>query len=152
MTFRIENVDWMRGRDRLEKLREHVFVLEWRLPREAEFDEHDDSAFHVLIIGPDDAPVATGRLTQQGEIGRVAVKRQYRSLRMYKRLFKALVDLAKRNNVPMVQVCCDLDSVNYHEKLGFTPDGPVFMEAGIPRQKMACDVNRFTLPDVAHMH
>ncbi|WP_414827698.1 GNAT family N-acetyltransferase [Alteromonas sp. H39] len=152
MTFRIENVDWMRGRDRLEKLREHVFVLEWRLPREAEFDEHDDSAFHVLIIGPGDTPVATGRLTQQGEIGRVAVKRQYRSLRMYKRLFNALVSLAKAHDVPVLHVSCDLDSVNYHEKLGFTPNGPVFMEAGIPRQKMACDINRFTLPDVTHMH
>ncbi len=152
MTFRVENVDWLRGKDRLAKLREHVFVLEWRLPREAEFDEHDATAFHILIVDEEDTPIATGRLTRGGEIGRIAVKRKFRTLPVYRQLFTALVTLAKQHDVPLVHVSCDLDSVNYHQKLGFTPDGPVFMEAGIPRQKMACSVNQFTLPDVTHMH
>ncbi|RDV26177.1 GNAT family N-acetyltransferase [Alteromonas aestuariivivens] len=152
MAFQVENVDWMRGKNRLTQLRERVFVLEWRLPREAEFDEHDVSAFHVLISNEHNEPIATGRLTQDGEIGRIAVRRAYRSSHLYQMLFSALVGIAKFKGIAVVQVNCDLDSVDYHSKLGFTPAGPVFMEAGIPRQRMACPVTQFIVPDVLHMH
>lgn len=152
MAFHIENVDWTKDKARLTQLREHVFVLEWRLPREAEFDEYDPDAFHILISTDENEPVATGRLTRDGEIGRIAVRRNYRNLQMYRKLFRALVQLAKTHAVATVKVSCDLDGVDYHKNLGFTPAGPVFMEAGIPRQRMACPVNSFHLPDVAKMH
>ncbi len=152
MAFQIENVNWERDQDRVKKLRESVFVIEWRLPREAEFDEHDSQAFHILISDDDKTPVATGRLTRSGEIGRIAVCPRHRTKTVYEQLFNALIAIARAENVSEIQVICDLESVLYHRRLGFSPRGPVFMEAGIARQRMACSSATFTLPDVSHMH
>ncbi|QJR82410.1 GNAT family N-acetyltransferase [Alteromonas pelagimontana] len=152
MAFQVENVDWVSGKNRLTQLRERVFILEWRLPREAEFDERDANAFHILISNDKREPIATGRLTRDGEIGRIAVKQEHRDQAVYQKLFNALIGLAKIEQVPTVSVSCDLEGVEHHRQLGFKPSGPVFMEAGIPRQRMACSVNNFPLPDVTKMH
>lgn len=69
MAYSIKTVDWASARDQLVKLREKVFVLEWQLPRSAEFDSDDEQAFHI-IVSADNEPVATARLTRNGEIGR----------------------------------------------------------------------------------
>lgn len=152
MSYRVKCVNWHADKHHLSKLREQVFVFEWHLPREAEFDEFDHEAHHVLICDAQDIPVATGRLTQEGEVGRIAVRRKHRSLPVYRMLFESLVDIAKKHHIHKLHVRCDLSSVDYHRKLGFTPHGPAFMEAGIPRQRMACKIQNFTLPDVTQMH
>lgn len=152
MAFHTENVDWLRGKNRLKALREKVFVLEWRLPEEAEFDEHDEQAFHVIITDDVEGPIATGRLTKDGEIGRIAVKPSFRNERVYRKLFRALIQIAKVQSVSTISVCCELNSVPYHEQLGFSPEGHAYMDAGIPRQRMACPLSNFKVPDVAQLH
>lgn len=152
MAFQIESVDWKRGQNRLKQLRLQVFVIECHLPEHAEFDEHDVSAFHVLLSNEDNQPVATGRLTRNGELGRIAVHPAYRNLQVYKSIYAALCDIARQNEVKTVSVVCDLDSVDYHQRLGLRATGPVFMEAGIPRQRMLCPIERDILPDMNHLH
>ncbi|MCW8108177.1 GNAT family N-acetyltransferase [Alteromonas ponticola] len=152
MTFHVEHVDWQSGKDRLTQLREQVFVFEWQLPRDAEFDKEDLEASHVLVCDNQLNPIATGRLTKAGEIGRIAVRREYRTSDVYQSLFSALLDIAKQQNRKTVRVNCELQSVEYHQSLGFKPSGPAFMEAGIPRQRMACPLRRFAQPDVTQMH
>ena len=152
MTFTVKNVDWEKDKHRLKALREHVFVLEWRVPEASEFDEHDSSACHVLIVDANNDPIATGRLTTKGELGRIAVKRSYRTLHVYRVLFKALLKAAKQNNLPIIKVVCNLESVSYHKSLGFIPDGQEFMDAGVPRQRLKCPAERFPLPDVTQLH
>ncbi|AIF98801.1 MAG TPA: N-acetyltransferase [Alteromonas australica] len=152
MSFTIENVDWERNQSRLKALREHVFVLEWQLSPDSEFDERDKNAFHVLVVAENNTPIATGRLTQCGEIGRIAVKRNHRHLSVYRALFAALIDIAKKQRLATLRVNLSLDSVSYHSQLGFKPDGKVFMDGGIPRQRMCCPAERFPLPDVSQMH
>ncbi|WP_189406738.1 GNAT family N-acetyltransferase [Alteromonas halophila] len=152
MAFHVEHIDWQLGQERLRELRESVFIIEWQLPRDTEFDEHDEHAFHVLLSDENQRPVATGRLTRDGQIGRIAVSPRHRTKVVYQQLFAALIAIAKAQNVPELQVICDLDSVKYHRQLGFAPRGPAFMEAGIPRQRMVCDSQSFPLPDVLHMH
>lgn len=152
MAFTIQNVDWEKDKHRLKALREHVFVLEWRVPEASEFDEHDSSACHVLIVNDENEPIATGRLTKRGELGRIAVKRCHRTLPVYRALFDALINTAKRNNVPIIKVVCNLESVSYHQSIGFIPDGQVFMDAGVPRQRLKCPAERFPLPDVTQLH
>ena len=65
MAYTIENVDWARDKHRLKAIREDVFVLEWRVPQDSEFDERDASAFHVLLLEDGEEanqPIATGRV------------------------------------------------------------------------------------------
>ena len=152
MIYSIEAVRWHTARPHLEALRRTVFVLEWQLPESAEFDELDTDAHHVLVIDENKKPIATGRLTQTGELGRIAVLRGYRNMTVYKTLFSALLKLASVNDIQQVKVQSALESVEYHQTRGFKPEGPVFMEAGVPMQKMVCQLTKFDLPDVEHIH
>lgn len=151
-TFQIENVDWLRGRNRLKPIRHQVFVLEWRLPENAEFDNADKNAHHVLVKTQEQVPIATGRLTKEGTVGRIAVLPSYRSLPVYKALFGALLQIAKRQQIAKLTFQCHYHKVKQHEAIGFTPVGNVYMEAGIPMQKISCPTNQFCLPDVKGLH
>ena len=152
MTFKVQNVDWGKAKHRLSKLREKVFVYEWRIPREYEFDQYDTSASHVLVLDESNQEVATGRITPQGELGRIAVVPKYRGPEVYQTLFTALLHIAEQQGLDTVTVQCELEGVEYYQQQGFRPVGAVYMDAGIPRQKMACTLSDFTLPRVDLTH
>lgn len=151
-TFTVQTVDWQRSKNRLKKLRDRVFVCEWRIPRQTEFDNSDHQAQHVLLVDNQGNEIATGRITPEGEIGRIAVMSNHRSKEVYDTLFKALLDIAKNNALSSVTVQCELDGVEDFKDKGFYPIGSVFMDAGIPRQKMSCPVEEFSWTNVKLTH
>ena len=152
MTFTVENVDWGKAKHKLSKLREKVFVCEWRIPKEIEFDQHDNTSFHVLVRDESDLEIATGRITPKGEIGRIAVVPRYRGPEVYQTLFQALIDIARQRSLESVSVQCELEGVEYYEQQGFRPVGAVYMDAGIPRQRMSVRLTDFSLPKVELTH
>lgn len=152
MAFTVRSVDWESGKSIIQALRESVFVVEWRIPQTSEFDDQDSTATHVIVLDSDSEAVATARLTRGGELGRIAVKRNHRTLSLYKILFDALLKAAKQQSSPIINVVCNLDSVAYHRSLGFKPAGRVFMDAGVPRQRLKCHAEQFPLPDVTQLH
>ena len=152
MRFQVESVDWTSGKHQLTQLREKVFVIEWHIPQNAEFDDRDSDALHVLISDDNQQPIATGRITRDGEIGRIAVLHPYRTTDVCKMLFSSLIKLAESVSVDEVKVVCNLDSVEAHKARGYLPAGPVFMEAGIPRQRMLCPLSNFAIPMVSELH
>ncbi|QPG06837.1 GNAT family N-acetyltransferase [Salinimonas marina] len=152
MIFLVEKVDWTSASQRLTELREKVFVLEWQMPRDCEFDELDRQAIHIILSNEQGEAIATARLTPCGEIGRVAIRIGYRKLIVYRKLFSVLIEHARLSKMQNVTLNCDIASVEHHTRLGFTATGQAFMEAGIARQPMSCPVSRFKLPDVTQLH
>jgi predicted GNAT family N-acyltransferase len=152
MTFIAKNVDWGTTKHKLCKIREKVFVCEWRIPKEYEFDQQDKIAFHVLVLDEKDQEIATGRITPQGEIGRIAVEPQFRGPEVYQTLFNALLKIAQQHGLENVLVQCELEGVEYYQQQGFRPVGTVYMDAGIPRQRMTCTLNDFSLARVELTH
>lgn len=152
MTLIVKNVNWEKSKHKLTKLREKVFVYEWHIPKEYEFDQHDNEAFHILVLDEHQQAIATGRLTPAGEIGRIAVEAQYRKPDVYRTLFNALIARAQSLGLQKVFVQCELDGVEYYQRQGFEPVGTVYMEAGIARQKMACSTSQFCLNKVELTH
>ncbi|WP_158969790.1 GNAT family N-acetyltransferase [Paraglaciecola sp. L3A3] len=152
MTFYTKNVDWGNAQHKLKKIRDKVFVCQWRLPKDCEFDQDDQIAFHVLVLNDTNQEIATGRITPKGEIGRIAVEPQYRGPEVYQILFNALLNIARQQNLDDVLVQCELEGVNYYKQQGFRPVGTVFMEAGIARQSMVCSLNEFSLTKVELTH
>ena len=152
MTLTIQNVDWNKAKHKLSKLRERVFVCEWRIPKEYEFDQQDDSALHVLVLDEALEEIATGRLTKEGEIGRIAVVPPYRKPEVYGKLFSALIEKAKMLGLAEVSVQCELEGVELYRQQGMKPVGSVYMDAGIPRQKMTCSVSDFHITRVELTH
>jgi len=139
MSFSVSRVQWEQAAPLLKNVREKVFICEWRIPRKVEFDKKDRHAFHILVC--DDGtqePVATGRILSTGEISRIAVLMSYREKDVVQRVMRGLLAIANELKLDEVFMYSPLDSVEYFRKFHFITAGAVFMEAGMPRQRMAC--------------
>jgi predicted GNAT family N-acyltransferase len=152
MAFFAKSVDWDNERHTLKKIREKVFVCQWRIPAESEFDHQDCIAFHVLVVNDHNQDIATGRITPEGEIGRIAVEPEFRCPEVYQALFNALLNIARQHGLQDVLVQCALEGVNYYQQQGFRPVGKVFMDAGVARQNLSCNLNDFNLERVELTH
>lgn len=150
--FTIEKVNWRHSKRRLKRLRDRVFVCEWRIPRQSEFDQQDPNSEHVLVVDSDGTDIATGRITPEGEIGRIAVISHHRSDEIYDVLYTSLLQIAKEKELNDVYVQCELEGVDHFESQGFQAIGSVFMDSGIPRQRMCCPVNDFSWSKVELTH
>ena len=76
--FVVRPVNWHASRDKLRAIRHAVFVEEQRVPEALEWDDADERAYHVLATSSEGEAIGTGRLKLDGQIGRMAVQREWR--------------------------------------------------------------------------
>ncbi|WP_417616040.1 GNAT family N-acetyltransferase [Oceanisphaera sp.] len=119
----------------IRAIREAVFMQEQGVSPELEFDGLDASAMHVLAV-VDGEYVGTGRMLDDGHIGRIAILRNYRGLGLGAKVVQTLVAEASRLGYPRVYLGAQTHAVDFYAKLGFTPYGDEFMDAGIPHLSM----------------
>lgn len=153
MTFSISRVSWEQAAPLLKTVREKVFICEWRIPKHIEFDKKDRFAFHLLVC--DDKtqePVATGRILATGEISRIAVLMSYRKHQVDHLVVQGLVAIANELNLDEVFIYSPLENVDYYRRFNFCPEGAVFMEAGMPRQRMSCRLDNMANADYCYTH
>jgi predicted GNAT family N-acyltransferase len=142
MSYNISQVKWQQAAPLLKIVREKVFVCERRIPKKLEFDQGDKTAYHMLICdGISNEPIATGRITPQGEISRIAVIMSYRSKKVDKFIMQGLFKIAKKLQLKEVFITSPLENVTYFAQHEFCAIGSVYMEAGIPQQRMACKIS-----------
>jgi len=141
MSFSVSRVQWEQAAPLLKNIREKVFVCEWRIPKKIEFDQHDRFAIHMLVCDDNSQePIATGRILATGEISRIAVVQDFRKHKVDKLVMKGLLTIAKELKLDEVFIYSPLESVQYFQKHNFYTAGAVFMEAGMPRQRMVCSI------------
>lgn len=119
-------------------LRREVFVIEQKVPAEMEVDPDDLTATHIVGI-MDGAVVAVLRVLWKEEyakIGRVAVSTSHRGAGLGARMIRFAVEHAQAQGQPRCYLESQSDKVGFYERLGFTPFGEEFMDAGIPHLKM----------------
>ena len=135
----IEQVGW--GSPLMAKALElgrEVFVSEQGVPLELEIDEMDEAAIHFVLLLEGEV-AATLRLLPQDncvKIGRVAVRREYRKRGLGTRLMKLAIAHAVRGGFHGAILDAQVDSIPFYEKLGFSAEGEIFMDAGIPHRGM----------------
>lgn len=121
-------------------LRIEIFVKEQGVPEENEFDDYDLQVPHLVIFSDGEA-VATGRNIPYGEntvkIGRIAVKKEKRGLRLGEKIVKELLRKAKEDGAKTVKVGAQTHAVGFYEKCGFSLVGtPEYLEENIPHYDM----------------
>lgn len=119
----------------IRAIREAVFIEEQGVPPELEFDGLDDSALQVLAKA-DGQPAGTGRVLDDGHIGRIAVLHAQRGLGLGAAIVQALVDASAQAGHKRVYLGAQTHAIGFYEKLGFTVYGDEFMDAGIPHRNM----------------
>lgn len=123
------------NKESIRLVREQVFIQEQHIDPEIEFDGLDTQAVHVLVVDGEQ-PLGTGRILANGHIGRIAIMQAARGQGLGVKVVRALVEYAKQQGYPKVDLGAQTHAVDFYRKLGFTPYGDEFMEANIPHQAM----------------
>ena len=119
----------------IRAIRDEVFIQEQGIDPTLEFDGCDADALHALIT-IDGQPVATGRLLNDGHIGRIAVLAAYRDQGVGAQVVRSLIKEAELQGYARVYLGAQVHAVDFYRKLGFVSFGDEFIEAGIPHLAM----------------
>jgi predicted GNAT family N-acyltransferase len=138
--FRVFVGDWGANREAIRAVRSAVFVEEQGVPAELEADDYDSICAHVLAVRDDGKAIGTGRLLDDGHIGRLAVLRETRGRGIGAALLEALVDLAGRRGMREVVLNAQLQAIPFYMRHGFRPHGDVFLESGIQHRLMRREI------------
>lgn len=132
MSASIELGPWDAMRELAQPVRYQVFVIEQKVPLELEWDDMDAASLHAIARGADGSIIATGRLLPDGHIGRMAVLQEHRGKGIGGALLHALMERARARGDASVLLNAQVQAQDFYARHGFAPEGPTFMEAGIP--------------------
>jgi len=136
LQFTVKPIYWNTSQKEVKSIRNKVFVEEQGVPPELEWDGLDEHSYHVLALAPDGTPIGTGRLLQDGQIGRVAVLQEWRGKGVGRALLDLLLVIANKMGNEEVKLHAQTRVLGFYKKRGFIKHGKEFMEAGIPHFAM----------------
>jgi len=116
-------------------IRYEVFVDEQNVPVDLEIDGLDGKAKHALAF-IDEVPIGTGRILNDGHIGRVAVLKNYRGLGIGKLIMKELIKCAQDMSLEKVWLSSQWHAHSFYLDFGFVCVDEIYKEAGIDHIKM----------------
>jgi hypothetical protein len=131
----VRSVSFSHDEASIRFIRNSVFSGDQGIDPGLDFDGNDPEAIHVIAIFNDNA-VGTGRMLDDGHIGRVAVLAQYRGRGIGSGIVKCLMDEAKRGGYPRVYLGSQKHACEFYTKLGFAPYGDVYIEVDIEHISM----------------
>ncbi len=124
-------------------LRRRVFIEEQGVSEADEVDGLDEQAVHILA-SLDGVPVGSARLLAKddtGKVGRVCVLPAARGVGLGAALMQAAVaQFRTMPGITKVKLGAQLHALAFYERLGFTPYGEVFLDAGIEHRDMRFDL------------
>ena len=122
------------------RIRTEVFVREQRIPAELEWDADDATAVHAVAYNRLGQAIGTGRLLPASEgvarIGRMAVHQVLRGGRVGEQVLRTLAGVAQHRGDRAIELHAQRTARGFYERLGFTAQGEMFEEAGIPHVTM----------------
>ena len=111
-------------------------MREQGVPPALEWDGRDGEALHLLAENDVGQAIGTGRLLPDGHIGRLAVSAHWRNRGIGAALLRELVAIARERGAGTLFLHAQTRAVEFYRRGGFVAEGPEFMEAGIPHQRM----------------
>jgi predicted GNAT family N-acyltransferase len=133
---RVSTVPWATHGAALRALREIVFIREQGVPRDLEWDGHDEVSQHFAAYDERDVLVGTARLMPTGQIGRMAVVKDRRGTGIGRQLLDLAVAEARRQGLRHIHLHAQSHAQDFYRKSGFVVVGAEFAEAGIPHVEM----------------
>ena len=134
--FNVTEANWEADQSVIREIRRVVFIIEQKVPKEDEWDGRDEGSWHWLATNYDDAPIGTGRLLPDGQIGRMAVLSDQRGRGIGFAILEAAVGKARRLGMVEVFLHAQTHALRFYVKAGFEPYGEEFEEAGIAHLAM----------------
>lgn len=127
---------WAEQQKEAQAIRYDVFVIEQNIPVELEWDEMDAQCLHAVAYDAQGAAVGTGRLLPDGHIGRMAVRSAARGLGVGAAILQSLMQQARNRGDKAVKLNAQTSAEPFYARNGYSREGDVFEEAGIPHISM----------------
>ena len=120
-------------RDQTFDIRRSVFMEEFHVSLELEFDGLDDEAVHfILLYKKKPIGCARVRTTEKGvKLERIAILKEYRGKGFGTCIMNYLLDYCHDKNNRIVYLYSQIFAAGFYEKFHFQPQGEIFIEAGI---------------------
>jgi predicted GNAT family N-acyltransferase len=131
----IRLADWKKDQAALRRIREAVFIAEQAVPAELEWDSDDASAVHFLAY-EGEYPMGTARLLPDGHIGRVAVLKDWRGLKVGEKLIHTVIAEAEKRGLKQQMLSAQVHATSFYERFGFSVVSDEYLDAGIPHVDM----------------
>lgn len=122
--------DWNSSKDQITFVRKQVFILEQGIAPADEWDEEDKKAVHFVSFGTTAVPTGTCRLSENGQISRLAVLASYRHQGYGEMLLNRAIKVAREMGMRRVFLHAQVDVQPFYDKQNFSTDSKVFLEAG----------------------
>ncbi len=132
----VRRAHWPDDEAQIRRIREAVFVREQSVPRELEWDGKDPDYVQVLAYRPGGEAAGTARMSPSGHIGRMAVLAGWRRNGVGSILLTKLLAIAREEGLSEVYLNAQTEAVNFYVHHGFLAEGEIFLDAGIPHQRM----------------
>lgn len=120
-------------------LRRTVFIEEQGVREDLEVDGLDGACRHILVTR-DDVPIATARvhiLHDMAKIQRVCVLPAHRRKGIGAAVMRFILsEVTADPSIRIARLGAQVDALDFYRKLGFTPVGAEYIEAGIWHQNM----------------
>ena len=139
----VEQTSWQVSSEVLTAIRYQVFVDEQQVPISEEIDDDDMNAVHWLAYGPDDVAMATGRMLGHGQVGRMAVLKEFRDQGVGSSLMRHMIRYAITEGMEQLQLNAQIKAIPFYENFGFVAEGDPFMDAGIPHKIMHLNLHNY---------
>lgn len=134
--FTVEQTDWSRDAARLGAVRRSVFIDEQGVPEALEWDADDATATHFLALTLDGQPLGCARLLPGGQLGRMAVLRDWRGRGVGTALLAAALGVARGRGLRTLDLSAQVHAAPFYAQAGFSRVGEVYEEAGIAHVRM----------------
>ncbi len=137
--FRFQIVTWQSHKDLLMDVRLEVFVQEQSIDVSEEIDHYDPKCMHMLVSVSENIPVACSRLILHesfGQIGRIAVKKQWRGLGLGGAMIALFGQECLQRGLREIRLSSQVQALDFYRKFDFHPYGEIFIDANIPHQWM----------------
>jgi predicted GNAT family N-acyltransferase len=132
---RVEIMDWTEAQKAASPLRFAAFFEPDARPG-VEVDDRDPQSVHAVAYDDAGKAVGTGRLLPDGQIGQLAVAKEWRRRGVGAALVEALVGEALKRNYADVTITAPLQAAEFYRTQGFAAEGKVFKEGAILQQRM----------------
>ena len=134
--FSVRRASWECDQSALRDVRTLVFLKELAVSPDQEWDQDDANAIHLLAVDAESRPIGTARLTDIGQIGRVAVLPPWRNRGVGSALVHEILAIASEPGRPLPFLNAQISAMPLYLRCGFVTVGREFLEAGILHHRM----------------
>ena len=133
--MRIELLTWGDAEPVAAPIRFAIFV-EDKQAAGFELDDLDKDCVHAVAYDDAGKAIATARMLPDGQIGRMAVVKDWRRRGVGAQLLEALIGEARKRGLAEVRLTAPVQALEFYRSQGFVADGKIQPVGGALQQPM----------------